>query len=450
MEIQDIIITPIYFFLIWVIARLIRARMPEGSLERKYFVPGLMLKLLGGIGVGMIYKFYYLQGDTLAYHQAGLLLNEFFWRSPLTYFNILFGDFEYFTAYFDVLPDSYGVNFLKGESTLAVSKLVSVFSLFCFGSYFSIALLFATLSYTGIWALYKTFSRIYPQLNREMAVACLFIPSAFFWGSGILKDSITIAAIGWLTYGIYHIFFLRKRILFSVLMMLFWVNLLALVKSYVLLAFLPPAMLWVVLGLFAGTTNPYRKTAFIGLLVAVMLIGGVRFSNQIVMKIQEEAVDTVLRTAIGSAKWNARGYTFNSNSSYQIDLDKVDLNNPLSIFSQLPHLVTLTLYRPFIWETNKVVILLSALENFIFLILSLRLIFSRRFYRLPRALLSDPNLIFFLIFTIGFSFAMGLSSGVFGALVRYKIPMLPFFVASLFILYHKTRNTKPNSRNSEP
>ena len=39
----------------------------------------------------------------------------------------------------------------------------------------------------------------------------------------------------------------------------------------------------------------------------------------------------------------------------------------------------------------------------------------------------DPNLVFCLVFSIIFAFAVGISSYNFGALSRYKIPCLPFY-----------------------
>ncbi len=439
MEIQDILITPIYFLIIWFAARLIRARMPEGSVERKYFVPGLMVKLVGAIGVGVVYKFYYQIGDTLYYHEAGRIFNEVFWQSPQIYFQNLFSSFESVSAFFSDQFHRYGAVFLAGESTVIISKISAVFGFFCFGSYFSTALLFAVFSYSGIWALFITFRKLYPHLKTEFAIACLFVPSLFFWGSGILKDSITVSAIGWITYAVYHIFFLRKRILFSVLMILFWGKLLLLAKSYILIAFLPGLALWILFFSIKKIHNKSRRFILIGSLSVIIALGVGFNAGRIGEKIQENLIENVLDRAIMTSLWNATGYTESSQSAYELNIDKIDINSPGSILNLAPETIFLTLYRPFLWEANKIVILLSALENFIFLFFSIRLFLVRNPFRIVKKILSDPNLIFFLSFTLIFSFAMGLSSGVFGALVRYKIPMLPFFVASLFILYDRRR-----------
>ncbi len=40
------------------------------------------------------------------------------------------------------------------------------------------------------------------------------------------------------------------------------------------------------------------------------------------------------------------------------------------------------------------------------------------------------------MFSIFLAFAIGISTSNFGSLVRYKIPAMPFYVASLFIINH--------------
>ena len=81
--------------------------------------------------------------------------------------------------------------------------------------------------------------------------------------------------------------------------------------------------------------------------------------------------------------------------------------------------------------------LISGLENFILLLLTIFLLFKLKFVRFFQFIFSDPILIFSLMFTIFFMFAVGMASANFGALVRYKIPAMPFFVASMFIILHK-------------
>jgi len=59
------------------------------------------------------------------------------------------------------------------------------------------------------------------------------------------------------------------------------------------------------------------------------------------------------------------------------------------------------------------------------------------------AAINNPNVLFALIFSISFAFAVGVSTFNFGTLARYKIPLLPFFlVALILILHHSKRDRK--------
>jgi hypothetical protein len=62
--------------------------------------------------------------------------------------------------------------------------------------------------------------------------------------------------------------------------------------------------------------------------------------------------------------------------------------------------------------------------------------------KLFRMIGSDHYLLFAFIFSLIFSFSVGISTANFGALVRYKIPALPFFVSALLILYSKYKEMK--------
>src|SRR5690606_32987784 len=68
------------------------------------------------------------------------------------------------------------------------------------GSYFSATLLVALFTFWGVWCLFRLLVRKYPDMEKQMAVAALFIPSVFFWGSGIGKDSLILCAIGLILY----------------------------------------------------------------------------------------------------------------------------------------------------------------------------------------------------------------------------------------------------------
>src|SRR5205085_4209953 len=95
----------------------------------------------------------------------------------------------------------------------------------------------------------------------------------------------------------------------------------------------------------------------------------------------------------------------------------------------------------FFWEAKKAIVILSAFEALIFLYFSFRVFITNR--STLKVIFKDPNIIFCLIFSIIFAFAVGISSYNFGALSRYKIPCLPFYAAFLVILYYHGKEKEP-------
>ena len=116
-----------------------------------------------------------------------------------------------------------------------------------------------------------------------------------------------------------------------------------------------------------------------------------------------------------------------------------------NMISKAPAAINVSLYRPYLWEARNPVMLLSALEAAFFLFLTVRIFFQIKLARLFRIIAAQPVLLFCLLFAVTFSFAVGVSSYNFGTLVRYKIPMMPFFLAFLYIVQSQAVRKKSKS-----
>ena len=111
-----------------------------------------------------------------------------------------------------------------------------------------------------------------------------------------------------------------------------------------------------------------------------------------------------------------------------------------SMFRLTPQAINVSLFRPYLWEVNNPLMLLSALESLVFLILSLILIFKYRLGVLKS--FRNPDVSFSFIFSVILAFAVGVSSFNFGTLVRYKIPLLPFYSVALILIYYENKPRK--------
>jgi hypothetical protein len=109
------------------------------------------------------------------------------------------------------------------------------------------------------------------------------------------------------------------------------------------------------------------------------------------------------------------------------------------MLTKFPLAVNVTFFRPYLWESKKIIVLLSALEAFLFLFLTIKILFTVGLVNIWKTVSQDPNIQFCLIFSVIFAFAVGLSSYNFGTLSRYRIPCMPFYALALILIYYRNK-----------
>ncbi|MBK5271349.1 MAG: hypothetical protein JJE22_10080, partial [Bacteroidia bacterium] len=105
--------------------------------------------------------------------------------------------------------------------------------------------------------------------------------------------------------------------------------------------------------------------------------------------------------------------------------------------------ISATFYRPFLWEINSPIALLSAMESLGFLLLTLNFLFKRGLKKFLSVPFSDPRILMCFVFAFVFAVAVGTASANFGALSRYKIPCTPFYLIMILLMYKKTNLPYP-------
>ena len=315
-----------------------------------------------------------------------------------------------------------------------ISVIGALIGLFTMTTYLPTAVIFAAISFIGVWKLYVVFTKLYPRLSKHLAYAILFIPSVIFWGSGFMKDTITLSCIGWVTHFFYLIFFENKKIVLNSIFAIFFIYVIFIIKSYIVMAFLPAVLLWGV-GLLSYKIKDARLILFVryflyaSAIAGIVLIGG---------RLQTEMFGQYNVESIGFKSFVTRDYLFRiSNETDGSGYTLGDFDPTLmGMLEQAPAGVNVTLFRPYLWEARKPIVMISALESLVYLIFTIVVIFRNNPIRVVQRILSDETLQFCLIFTLVFAFAVGISTSNFGSLVRYKIPCLPFYTTFLIILYY--------------
>ncbi|MEQ9442733.1 MAG: hypothetical protein RIG62_27070 [Cyclobacteriaceae bacterium] len=439
----DVLVAPVVLLLVIGIAYFVRPLFTNHQ-TRPYFLPALGAKIFGALAVGFIYQFYYgggkPSGDTFNYHQNAGIIYEAFGDDPTVGFKLFMAEGEYTSEIFTYASRMY---WFRSPTEYFVIRIIALLGMLTLHSYAAIAILFAAISFSGVWVMYLTFYKFYPKIHLHLALAILFVPSVVFWGSGILKDTITLGALGWATWALVRIFFERKGLLVSAVVLFLALYTIYSIKIYIVLCFLPAALLWIFLSYSSRIPSPAIRWMIAPF---VLVISGI-IGYYAVLKVGEDnaqySIDRVSETAEITARYLA--YMGEKQGGSVYTLGDYDFS-PLGMLRKFPLAVNVTLFRPYLWEAYNPVMLLSALESFGTLLLTLYVFYRAGLFRALSLIVSNPIILFCLLFAIAFSFAVGISTYNFGSLVRYKIPIFPFYVSGLLILWYHADEQKNKRR----
>lgn len=431
MEARDLIVTPILLIVVAALAYVIRPRVTD-PVTRVYFFPALAVKIIGALAVGFIYQFYYDGGDTFNYHTHGSRhIWEAFMDSPGKGFRLLASDG---TDYSNIYRYASKIVFFSDSQSYAIVKIAAILDLLTFSSYSSTATLFAVVSFVGMWMFFLTFYEQYPGLHKQLAIAAFFIPSVFFWGSGLLKDTITLGCLGVATYQVYNIFIKKRFGLSNIFLLAIAFYGMYSIKIYIVLTFLPAVIIWIFLTNLDIIHSPVLKI----MIAPFVFICAISLGYYAMMKAGEDNAKYSLKNVAMTAKETAYdiGYYTGRDAGSGYSLGELD-GTFSSLIDIAPQAINVSLFRPYLWEVRNPLMLLSALESLLMVLLTLYIVVKRnlRIFSVIR----KPNVLFALVFSLAFAFAVGASTFNFGTLVRYKIPLLPFFLVALILILHHSR-----------
>lgn len=404
----------------------------------KYYTRGLLVKLISSVVFCLIYVYYYKGGDTMSYYDSAVSMRNLFLQKPGHFLEVLFLDNTRERIYYFDSTTGYPYGYMYfDDQTFTVIRIITPLVIITNKSYLLSSVLLARLSYSGIWKLYILFSTYFPPVRKHLAWGILFVPSVVFWGSGILKDTITLASACWFVYAFNQGFiFKRKRVRNIFIMFLAGATILV-IKPYILMVLLPGTVIW---ALYSRLSKIRSKVAlfilFPGIVVASIGVG-IFFMSTLGERLAKFSPDKILQTAAVTQQDLKQEY-YSKNS---FDIGEFD-PSVAGIITKAPVAIFFGLFRPFLWDSSNVVMLLSGLENFIILFITVMLFIKIKIKRFMTILFENPLLIFSLVYSILFSFSVGLTTANFGALVRFKIPFLPFYIATLVVLYYFMKNRK--------
>lgn len=434
MNYGDLILAPVYIFFLYVFFYLVRNTYKDPILK-KYHRQAFWVKIVGCIAF-FLYSAYLSPGDSIGLYQyEGNNLYQLILKHP--------GNLEYIfqsgkSFNRALIKNPANAGYFASPANFMVIRIDAVLSFFTFGRYSAISLLFAAIAFSGIWKLFLFFYEQFPTLHKKFAIAILFFPTVVFWSSGVMKDTLCIAAMGWITYSVYEIFYRKKNIVKNSVILIMFSYLLMIIKVYILLAYVPFFMLFLVLKNLQGMKRRILKYMLAPALISLSIFAFTQVLSSYGQELGAYAVNEIttnisyLNTAFAQKDGQQDA---DSNFKLGAEFD----GTYTGLLKIAPVAIATTFFRPFIWETHKISQFIAALESLVLMFFTLFIIFKCGIKSLFRLILTDPLIMYCFLFSIVFALFIGASTLNFGTLVRYKIPCLPFYAISLFLIYEKVK-----------
>jgi hypothetical protein len=327
----------------------------------------------------------------------------------------------------------------RDPSIFSTHRFLCLFTVLGLKNYYLTTICLNSFLFIILWKFYRFLTGLFPEKKKMIAVSILFIPSATFWSSGIIKDAFTFTFAMLFVISFYKLFFLRKFSLKYIILLLFSIYIITELKPYIFYALFISGMIW-----FGFSYVHLVKSRFLRIFIlppAMVVVGfvGMYAFTAIAGRVggAYKDVDSMLGKAVGAQQDLKQEYY--QGNSFDIGSYDPTLRGAASV---TPAAIMAGLYRPYLWEARNPVMLLSGLENLFLLLVTFYVFFRAGPVFFFNELSKEPFIIFCFMFSIVMAWGIGLSTSNFGALVRFKIPLLPFFLmAWLFVLdiYNKKR-----------
>ena len=440
MNYLDFTVTPLYLIFVFMLIAFLKPSATD-KLTRKYYTRAFTTKVIGAIGFGLIYTYYYGGGDTLDFFYIG---NQIKRTSDISWLLTL----KIITS--GIVQDPEIVRYVghitafakEDDPTYFVTRLAAFTSIIGFGIYTNMAVWFAIVSFIGSWCLFLVSSHLYPALTKKFFWAIFYIPSVIFWGSGLMKDSLTFGAAGMLVYGFYFGIIQRERIFKAAGIGLLGFLLLYFIKLYILATLILAFAIWLYAQFGKNIKSPLLKVALLPAIGLIIGVGAYYGVSKVTQGTSYDLDNLAYKTQVTSEYLRRI-----SSAGGSYDLGTIEYT-PTGLLRVFPQALVVTLFRPFLWEAGfNPVRLLSSLEATFFLLFTFYIFYKSGVKNVINTVRSHPFVFTCLFFTLIFSFGVGVATSNFGTLVRYKIPMMPFYMMALTILEKSpTRQKKSRKR----
>ncbi len=372
-----------------------------------FYIPSFVLKLITGVGVGVIYAYYYSGGDTWNYFNQAKILSE-----------VGFSNASNFIALF--IKSNYnlveGFAYVSQPRAAFMVKLVAIINLFSNSGYWITSLYFSFFSFIGIYK-FSTWLATKFKYGKVAALALFVWPGFVFWSSGILKETLAVGLIFWIIPTFFEI--QQTKSVKKVIVVFLGLYVLFLIKYYFAVVLIVTLLLYSIsLAVKLDKKSPLQQILIwllmgtIGFVLGGFLHPNLRFENIVGVIIENNKAFSSISSPQSLIAFRAADK----------DWVWVLINSPKAVFSSL--------FLPLNLFSGRIFQVLASAENWIILLLTIRglLMVNRQNFK--------TNLMLVLAavsYVMVLAIFLALSTPNLGTLARYKVAFMPIVLVLVFL-----------------
>ncbi len=399
------------------------------GISGNWVIAAFAVKVLAGSLLYLVYTYYYKErnnADIYKYFDDSKILYNALWNNPHDFLKIFFSfgnDTPYFDKYYGQMNNWYGIYptnlYGDGHIMIRFNALARIIS-FQYLNVHTVIMNF--LSFTGLIGMIRFF-RMEGRKQKLLFLMIFLMPSLLFWGSGVLKEGLILFSLGIILFH-FRQFAEGQNQWWRILLMLIALIILRYTKFYIFALILPL--------LVSGLWVSMSKRKFILLKYAFLILLAIGAGSQLYRVNPYNKISELLANKHNGFVKEA----IEAKAGSLFDTAMMQPSWPEILKATLPGFLN-TLLRPLPWESVNPFMLMASAENLLIIFLILFVLF-----RLKKP--ADLNLfIFSVIFFLLVYSVSGLISPISGALVRYKIPAMPFLFYAVLTLANPAHLTNP-------
>ncbi|MCC7502380.1 MAG: hypothetical protein IT229_07605 [Flavobacteriales bacterium] len=386
--------------------------VPDGWVKSAF-----VLKVMAGTVLWAVYTYVIVDrpnADIYRYFDDSAVMYSALKTSPGDYLRMLTGignDSPHFDAlYYRVMNNWYR----KYESNMyndahTIIRFNALVRLVSFGSIHVHTVFAAFLAYVGSIGLVKAIAGLLPRLVKPLFLVVFVIPSVLFWSSGVIKETFLMFALGLLIWSVFCALDRRVKglLLLSIIPL---ATLLFFLKFYVLMSMVPALVAYVWCKL--RPERPLLKFAVVHIILLLIAANSERFIPGF----------DILNTLAWKQK-DFIGLAVSVNSGSYIPTPYLEPTFA-SFAARAPHALYTTFLGPLQAWRNGAMGFASALETSALIVVFGLLLMHRKAWQQ----VDKVFLLYCISFCVLLALVIGWTTPVMGAVVRYRVPLLPFLL----------------------